>query len=390
MSIEILDGPREIKRGRGKWRVPIIVAEIVILLAVVIGGILIAANNGMFLSDRDKVLLAISNTLTEDDEMKDFLNRVIALSKNPEYTIGFESEREGDLAFMEYSNMPEGKQLHLETELGGIFDMEITGFLDDSQIKLMHSDVKNAVLVYNYVEENSGYLFQKVLPKEKIKEFNASLAGVYNAGQKSEGSSSNASLEAVAGDYRKLEFEKVGEKSFEIDGASKLCQGYKTVLDKSIGGAIVLEKGTEMTFYINDELLAAVVIKTSEREIEIRFLGGDYRLQNVAVYEEKEAFLELEIKSLDVDTSSVVLDGEARMNWERLEEIDETGALKMLRYAKADGALANRWSDISFTMNDDVDLAKFEGKTLDVGNASLLEMGKNMMDLLMKYAGEWL
>ncbi|MBQ8038729.1 MAG: hypothetical protein IJ274_02455, partial [Lachnospiraceae bacterium] len=198
MSIEILDGPREIKRGRGKWRVPIIVAEIVILLAVVIGGILIAANNGMFLSDRDKVLLAISNTLTEDDEMKDFLNRVIALSKNPEYTIGFESEREGDLAFMEYSNTPEGKQLHLETELGGIFDMEITGFLDDSQIKLMHSDVKNAVLVYNYVEENSGYLFQKVLPKEKIKEFNASLAGVYNAGQKSEGSSSNASLEAVA------------------------------------------------------------------------------------------------------------------------------------------------------------------------------------------------
>ena len=382
MNIEIIDGQREIKRQtkKEKWRAPVIVAGILFLLAMVIGGILIAIDSGMFLSERDKVFLAISNTLTEDEGMRNFLNKVISTSQKSEYTVEFLSEREDDNAFMEYVNTQEGKQLYLKTELGGIFDMEITGFIDASQVKLMHSDVKNVVLIYNYVEENSGYLFQRVLPKDKIDEFNASIADVYNAGQKSEESNNGVDLEAIAGEYRELKFKKAADKTYKIDGVEKRCAGYQTVL----------ENGTELTFYIEDELLAAVIIETEEKEIEVRFLGGDYRLQNLAVYEAEEAVLELEMKSLETSDTGVALDGNARVNWERVEEIDDTGVLKLIRYAKADGVLANKWSDIRITMSEEVELAKFEGTSLDVGNASLLEMGKKMMDLLQKYLGEWL
>ena len=382
MSIEIIDGPKEIKqpKKKEKRRVSIIVAEILFVLVLAITGVLLAINSGMFLNNRDKVLLAITNTLTENEEMRSFLNQTIAMSQKSEYTIGFLSEREGDVAFMEFANTPAGKQLHLKTALGGIFDMEITGFVDESQVKLTHSDVENVVLVYNYVEENSGYLFQRVLPKKKIKAFNESLATVYRAGQKSEENSDSISLEAIAGEYRELEFEKVETKIYEINGEDKRCEGYQTVL----------EKGKKITFYIEDELLAAVVMDTEEGEIEIRFLGGDYRLQNLAVYEDEESVLELQIKTFKTEDSLVGLDGEARVNWDRLEEIDDTGVLKLVRYAKADEALANKWSNIYITMSEDVELAKLKGTTLDVGNASLLEMGKKMMELLEKYLGEWL
>ncbi len=392
MSYELVEEPREkINDGKkGKWRIPIIITEIVILAVVVIGGIMIAAHNGLFLSDKDKVLLALTNTLTENDEIEDFISGIVSISGGEEYNISFKSEREGDYAFMEYGHTKDGKQLHLETELGGIFDMEITGFVDDSQMKLMHSDVKNVILLYNYTEENKGYLFQNVIPKDVIEDLNASIAAVYEAGQKSESSNGGTSVEAIASTYRKMEFEKAADRSFEINGVSTLCKGYTTILDKDIDGIIAIEKGSEVTFYIDDEYLAGIIIKNAETEMKISFLGGDYRLQNIAIYEDKEAFLELEIKSMDTQASSVALDAEARINWERLEKMDTTGALKLLRYAKADGALADKWSNISFVMDENVDLAKFDGITIDIGNASLVEMGKTILELIKKYAGEWL
>lgn len=373
-----------------KWRTSVIVTVLVVFLVIVVGVVFFAKKNGLLLSDRERVLWAVSNTLTETEEVEEFLSDMVDISQSTEYTMSLETEEDGNHTLMELGNAQDGKQLHLETELGGIFDKEITAFIDETQISMIHSDVKNTVLVYNYTRENSGYLFQKILPKEQVEGLNKALTSIHEAGGEAKSSRAKVEVETIAKAYSRFVFEKADERSFEINDESVLCQGYKMVLDEDIAGVIAMEKGSEVTFFIDDRLLAAVVIKTEEKKVEIRFSGGAYRLQNIAIYEEDEAVLALEIQSLKSTNSNVELEGKALINWDSMEELDTTETLQLFRYINTDSSLTNRWSDIRICLNEGVDLEKLEGTTLDVGNASLLELGKTMMELLVKYIGEWL
>ena len=208
--------------------------------------------------------------------------------------------------------------------------------------KLNGTDYKK-VLVYDFLSDDKGDLAD-IVGEKNLEQLDEALTAFADSLEK--GKTSSKKYEKVVSKWLNgLKIEKEDTKSIKVDGEKRDCKGYSVEItpddimelaDSIIDlveedAADLLEKmgyddldklkddlekelddmeDIEIEFYLYKDMFAAIDIVYEDDELYIEFNGGDYRLQNVKVYDGKKSddkvVLELKGKtSGDKETMSV-------------------------------------------------------------------------------------
>lgn len=378
------------KKGQIRWPW-IVLGTIAAVVVTVIVLLCLVRETGLFLNNKDKVLWALANTITEGEELEGFLEKAAAFTEKDAYTFGLKTQKKGDVSYVEYGHSKKGTQLYVSMKENGTLEQEMIAFVDDTQMKMKHSKVKDRVILYNYTKENKGALFQMLMNEEQVESLNESLDALYEDRFLFANGIGKKALEVMAEAYRELEFEETQAREFTIAGKEVKCKGYQTVLTKDILGILPMEKGTKVTFYIDGKRIAAITMEdlyAAEGEpqvVEIQLQGKDYRLQHIVLTCDEAVALELELHAIDKSSSKAILNGQYRVDWKKLDKIHASGIVDMLLWSTEDDISKNQWMYFTVEMQEGVSPYKFDGKTIDIGNASMIDIGKTLLDLLADY-----
>lgn len=312
------------KKGFLKSKASKIILAVAVATVIVCGAAAFAFSS-IFASSSDKVLKAIENTIADKGELTKAFD-VKDIVKSNEYTVGFSMASEGMGVDAACVVGKEGKQITGTMDMGysSSFDFAMNLTKDEFQMQIPY--VSDKVFTYNYKEENTGYLMQE-MDADDIKLVNKMFEYVYEA--KYDDETDKEFYNAVLDEYKSLEFKEVKAAKFEVNGKDRSCDGYETVISKeNIQNLLdayeesTVEAVEEMeefmsdldssymtqsyastfdelkkeledmpdvtaTFYLYDSKLACVELEPEgDIAIQIQFLGGDRRAQNIRVVDE--------------------------------------------------------------------------------------------------------
>lgn len=413
-------------------KIGIIVAAVACV--VIFAAILIAIASGLFMSDKDRVMKAIVNTMEDSSDLTETLNKFEEISLEDKFTTSMRFEYDGVGIEAEYRKADKEKQIWALADIQGYPELEGTIAITDGQIQAYTPFLNDVLFVYNYREANDGYLMQE-LTKDDIELINQMCEILYDVeGYTKENVEANEeATEAFKEWYDAIEVEKLDEKeTFEINGKDKKCTGYRMVITEDTvvefleAYAILLEdydieytvEGVEVSmddlmdamidevdgmedvqvdFYLDSNMLAAVVIEVDGEEMEILFRGGDYRAQNVVVEFEGQDIIEIEGETDgDVEEVTWSVAGQEFVTYEYdaksgdFETVlyDEYGDKQLVmegtfvvekdRVAFEGGSIEFVEDDMKFDIDivneKGAELEQLEGEELDIGNASLSDL----------------
>ena len=287
-------------------------AGIIVILAIVLfAGI----KNGFFLRKGDKILYAAYHTIKDQPETAD-------VSKDEDYTVSMDGQWKEQKIQAEYASVSDQKQLKGTIDLDKLPDLEFVMTLDEKELKtrLAFTSLSSKVFTYDYKNGGkSGYLAKKI-GSEKLERFDTILEELYGGNeQKTIGTDI---LKEARKEFNKLKIKKTEKKEFKIDGQKRNCAGYQFTISKDNAQNVLdaAEKavkkkygdGTKisadpvgkvfMVFY--DKISAAGEMECSvylyqnklaylflsimrmmkmHRNIDVLFLGGDFRTQNMKI-----------------------------------------------------------------------------------------------------------
>ncbi|MBO5460609.1 MAG: hypothetical protein J5983_02275 [Ruminococcus sp.] len=420
-------GPKSKKKG---GLIAIIAAAAVILIAV---GIFAVVKSGMFLSAPNKVLLAASNTFTETTPLLENLTGLELLNEE-EFTVDVSCEIEEGAISATVVNGKDEKQVAATLDIPDVPEIEMVAGLDDEYVKLQIPSFSDDVLAYNYTKEKTGFLADNV-DQMYLDMVDEMIAMVYEGNDTEE--ITKDLKELFTSEYEKLDFEKVDKEEFEINDKDVKCKGYETTISEDTlldlidgiediyneyyGGSSELmyemtgdtteELFDEMrysfegmpdmdiTFYIYKNKLACINMDVDGSEAEIRFLGGDIRMQNMEIAADGETVLEIKGKTdgseetirmysydmemlkleyesksgeytLDIGEGSVYVEGVLTSDKKELTLAIDT--LEEYGYSYGSG---------SITVSKGASAEKLSGELVDIGEASEAEL----MDIVMEY-----
>ncbi len=349
--------PKKPKKGLIIGIICAAVAAGVLILAIV-AVIIILAVNGAFLSDKEKVALAIKNTT---EELPSYLEwtRTMETITAEDHTITYGVDASVVEATLAVGQSESQKTLVAEVNGLNIDNIDAAVVLDDEEIKLHTSLVEDYIFSYNFVDKKEGYITE-VLSQEDIEMIDSLFATT---------EISEEDLQPMQEDMlalaENIEFEKVEKEKFVVNGKEVNCKGYKMILDDAFMDdtmSIVEEyldlyygdmddatmeelryeldyifdelADSEITFYIYKNQLAAMIIDVAGDEMEIQFQGGAYRTQNMVVYIDDDEILTLTGKTEDsVETMELEVDGDTLLE---LEYDMTTGDLAGTLYYESD------------------------------------------------------
>lgn len=425
------------KKGFFKSRASKIVLAIAIVAVVVCGVGAFVFASGVFASKSDKVLNAIKNTIEDKGELtKTF--EIGDIIKSNEYTMAFSMEADGTGIDFEYLSGKSGKQItgNIEAAYSDSIDFGVN--FTDEELQVQIPFISDKVFTYNYKGENTGYLMDS-LSSDETEAINKMLEYIYNA--KSDNKATEEFYDAVLEEYKSLEFEEVKDAEYEVDGKDRTCKGYETVITKEnfqnlidayeeatseqinemeelmsdldstymvgsyeemydeLRDALEEMPDVTVTFYLYDNKLACIELQPKGMEsVQIQFLGGDTRAQNIRIVDE-DGYVLMEIVG-ETDGSTV--------SYELL--VDEMSVLSISYDSKSgdfslfsdefsmSGTIVSERNGFtitidqyndgyddyefegSFSLKKGADFKKFEGDNFDIGNASEDEV----MDLMME------
>lgn len=392
-----------------------VVAGVAVVGIVAFAGI----KSGIFLGKGDKVLVAVSNTVMEETHLsKDFA----AFAKNlasDKFTMTMSLKAGGEGGEIEYSQKSNDKQLKGEVEIDNV-DIEFIGLLDENKLSVQVPSFIDTVFTYNYKKKKDGYLVEEA-GEDTIEALDNMLNTLYSA--KEQKNMAKDVSKDILSEYKDLKFEKVSKEEYEVDGKDRKCKGYKTtitgeniqnvieniekIIDEEYGEVFqnagaeiedtyddimdvfddVSEEFDDMpdidaTFYIYKNKLACINL---DDEIEIQFLGGDTRMQNMKICVEDKDILEIKGHT-DSETEKLTLyeydKKVASMEYDYKEgslEIESAGSTINAEIDVSRKGATFRLEDISGSF-DDVDfeisvnkgakIQKLDGEEFDIGNAS--------------------
>ena len=270
-----------------------------------------------------------------------------------------------------------------------------------------------------------------------IRDRNKLLEYFYNT--KSNTNASKEFYDALLDEYKTLDFEEVKEAKFEVDGKDRACEGYKTVitkkniqnlidayeeatseeleeleelmldLDPSYTAESYAEAFDELkeeledmpnvtaTFYLYDNKLACVELQPKgDKAVQIQFLGGDRRAQNMRIVDE-DGYVGFEMigeKDGSTETFELFADEMSILSFEYdsksgdfslySDEVSVSGTIESDRNGLT--IVINEFSDEydsydfegSISLKKGADFKKLDGDKFDIGNASEDEL----MDLM--------
>ncbi len=303
-------------------------AAVVVIAAVVI--VLIVS--GVFLSTPDKVLRAFGNTFETPPLLEDLHTASVFQSGAYHADVALSTD-DLDLE-LTYNVTDSAKGLDAFVTISdGWFSAQIRGaaILDSEKLAVQIPTLGNDIYVYNYMQENTGYI-SEVLSEAEIEYLNGQLKAMALSGTKEEEFSAEAE-KIFLSEFRNLSFSDAPERSFTVDGSERSCKGYQTVitrdnanhiidqLEELYGDAGSLKKIVEnmpditAAFYIYKDQIACVTLMAEGEEISVQFQGGDRPAQNMRIELDGEVITVSGYTDGGTEYSSVVYEGEQISFW---------------------------------------------------------------------------
>ena len=287
----------------------ILSAGIIVVLAIVLfAGI----KNGFFLRKSDKILYAMYQTVKDQPQVADGLT-------GEDYTISIEGQWKKQKIQAEYASDSAQKQLRGTLDLDKLQDLEFVMVLNDKELKAQFPSLSSKVFTYDYnSNKQSGYIAKKI-GSQNLERFNTVLAGLY--GGKEQKEIRKDILKEARKEFNKIKINKIEKQEFEIDGQKKDCVGYQFVISsdnvqnvldaaekaakKKYGDGTKISEDPagkifmavydkvsaagemECKVYLFRNKLAAIAVNYeidgNKQNMEILFLGGDFRMQNMKI-----------------------------------------------------------------------------------------------------------
>lgn len=419
--------PVKEKKSRNKLLMVIGAVAVVVIL------VLVALKSGLFMSKSNKVLVAMANTFADRSRLMENVDSLSILASDS-YTVAFETEVEGDAVSVQYSTKSSEKQVSGSISAEDIPEIEFIAGITSSEVKLQVPDFSDRVFVYNYKEENDGYLAD-YFGDDVIEAINTACENIYSP--KKQKAIGEDVAKIIMEEYDSLEFESVGKEEFEVDGKDRDCKGYQTtitadsfldVLDdmedvvaEEYGD--ILEELEEMdvdvselfdemryafedmpdmdvTFYIYKNKIACISMEVDREEVQLLFKGGDKGMPNIELNYEGDALMELkgsvkgseELYELEIEGEEM---GSLEYDYKSGDfvlEMDDYGEIITI-----EGNLKSSSKGMTFVVEeydyygDDISctvsiekgasMQKFDGDEFDVGNASESDFEEIAMDM---------
>lgn len=331
-------------------------AAVIVIAAVVI--VLIVS--GVFLSKPDKVLRAFGNTFEAPPLLEDLDTASIFQSGTYHTDVAFSTD-DFDLE-LTYNVTDSAKGLDAFVSISdGWFSAQIRGaaILDSEKLAVQIPTLGNNIYVYNYTQENTGYI-SEVFSEEEIEYLNGQLKAMALSGAEEEELSAETA-KIFLSEFRNLSFSDAPKRNFTVDGSERSCKGYQTVITRDNVNHIIdqLEalygdEGSELlrpwlawfymgsasnlegflqgsgeadyyeemkksfedmpditaTFYIYKNQIACVTLMAEGEEISVQFQGGDRPTQNMRIELDGEVITVTGYTDGETEYTSVVYDGE--------------------------------------------------------------------------------
>lgn len=315
--------PLPTKKGMGKGaKIAIAAVAAIAVIGTTVG---VSAKNGAFLSKEAKVGLATINTFKEQPQILEDANIIDILSGNT-FTLGGEVTYEGESLKAEYRSNKNEKQLAAYMDIAGVSDLSAFITLDKEKVQLACPEILDEALTYYYTADNDGMLID-MADDDEIQQLNDLLAAA-TSGKKTTAETDKYVKEIVA-ELKAIKFDKISSEKFEVDGKERSCKGYlATITPDNINNIIdtymdymgdlmsgdlmsmtdwssfksdvsELQKeidrmdDIEIEFFTYKNMLACIRTEVEGNDLEILFLGGDYRMQNVEVNYDGDTYFEL-------------------------------------------------------------------------------------------------
>lgn len=318
---------RVVKKSPVKFIVAGVIALVVIVVAVLITGFV----TGAFLSAPDKILKATANTFEETSALLEDLDYSEIVGKD-KYTLSLDMSADTEAFEVNYMNTKSKKAFtgNIRTTAGITGDFNFV--LDDEELRISFPFINNrTVFTYNYTQKNDGYLIQMLQENGvSAEDINKLLKDLYKGtASKTEEGTDTSTIK----DFREREFTKAAQKNCEIDGEQVTCNGYETIIANGeiISFVTEMEKAAtnddlrdmckqwktdakklgdvKVRFYLHKNQLAAIEAESNGSVMELLFLGGERRTQNMAFLVDGKEVLSVSGTVADgVETTTIYLE----------------------------------------------------------------------------------
>ena len=329
----------------GKKKKGWIFALIAIILVIAVGAVTAAVKSGVFSSDSAKVVAAITNTLNDTDYLTETL-KMGSLFVSDELTVSMNSEAEGYGMELQFLSGKTQKQMLGSVDVPGFTTVDFQAELTEEELKVQVSELSDYIFTYNYTQTKSSYM-QEVFGYQ-LDSFDEMLKILHSAEREPEYNSEL--IKTILAEGKKLEFEKAASEEFEVDKQNRKCKAISTTITidsiqnimdeieavcqeswnqtygyQGYAGDIedyfdeIEEELADMedfhvTFFIYKNKLACVRIEEEQEELELRFLGGDTRMQNMQVLIDGEEILRMEGENVEsTEVRTFFVEGEEMM-----------------------------------------------------------------------------
>ena len=326
-------------------------AKVIVLavLGVAIVAVLAFLLSQIFFSKRVRVEKAVAKTMNVDSQLAKDAKNLANIIKGKSYSMTASVDGE-DFGSISGSVAIDGKdkQVALEIDVDQLPEFSLLAGIDDKSIKAEIPEFFDYLFVYNYTEDNDGFITEQ-MSDDDIESLNTACKLLYEFSAGSDEYS--AKVAKLTRKYeKKLKFKKADTKSFKVNDKKVKCKGYTTTIEKdlvldywdeftdiyldefgdlnsalkSMGGTDLKDslkdvkdelkgmKDTDVTFYIYKGALAAIDIDAGkDGDAVIYFKGGDYRAQNMLVEVNDEEIFEIKgSKNKDKETYSFSAGGD--------------------------------------------------------------------------------
>lgn len=413
----------------GKKKKGVILAILAVLLVLAAGAVVWIMKSGIFSSNSAKVTEAVANTFSDTDYLAEAFQFGSILLAD-ESTVTFSGEAQDFAMELQFLSGKTRKQMQGSVDVPDFIEVDFQAELTEEQLRVQVPSVTDYIFTYNYHEPKTGYL--KDYYGDSLDDIDEMLEALYSPERQMEADTGLA--KTIAEELGKLEFEKAAGEEFEVDQEKRKCTGISTTVTREsmqnifdeiedtmldsvesaygynsymveyyfddIEQSISEMRDVELTFFIYKKKLACIRAKTGEEEAEIRFLGGDTRMQNMQFLTDGEEMLRIEGDNVgSAEVKKVFTEGEETLD---LEYDRETGDLDISADGGRTAIKGNVFLDKdSFTASLDrimtegqfVDLTlgmtikkgasfqELEGREFDLGQASMEDMQELLVEL---------
>ena len=219
--------------------------------------------------------------------------------------------------------------------------------LNEKEARLEVPVLSDKMFAYNYREEKGGYLADEGV-LENVDEV-LQLAGQALGEEKDVQKMWKELVSSLSEEWKEVEVVKRNPEEYEVDGKFRKCKGYTVSLTEenmedllSVTEDIVTDyydsklceemlsnifseleyiiedmPDVDVTCYVYKNKLAAVGLEVDRNEMEIQFLGGKTRFQNMEISVEDETVIEVEGETEgSAEVTTVYIEGEEALEME--------------------------------------------------------------------------